>query len=506
MNMPRFPFAVLIAVTLIAGFAQPLPAANADDFPYPVDQPIKRPLRELAQTVLIDPDQQDNKDLVASLDTVLDTLGRGFNSFTDKRAGDCVSGFIVGPKPTSFAPSFDIKLVETYEQFAQETSAEASVSGGFGSFSASVKTKFEQASKSNGNTQFLLVRETVIASPDINIKNPRLNVPEPAGNDPESLRKFFRQCGDQYISKIQMGGTFIAVLTFSQSENELKSSLGISGTVSGFGGSGSASFNTQLNSLRGESSLQISATQIGGDGSSGLPEFNLDSLLAYTRDFPKKINAATVAPVGITAESYVNLGVDLPDRLDDVRRNYDAVTAAAFIANGHGNDLKALRDLLADHYGIPAVHSENDVTARIATALLTTQNDYKAMTSALATCANAFWVEDKCAFDPRYLNYKLPSPGPMFIRQIDTRSTNPVNLDVPADMTLELRGANCWNGDGCDHDGTYSGDVGRVNVNWPKGGDVYRGRPMTVTAGRVTVATFDTDYSDNGGELFAFVY
>jgi hypothetical protein len=131
------------------------------------------------------------------------------------------------------------------------------------------------------------------------------------------------------------------------------------------------------------------------------------------------------------------------------------------------------------------------------------------MNAALKTCATYFWQESACKFDPRFLDYKPSVPGPVRVAKIDTTHPNsPANVDIPQDMTLELRGQYCWRGDdNCDPDGRWSGDqIGFVRVQAPGVNTPYRGQPMRVSKGRVLVQAMDTDYGDNKGDLYVIVY
>jgi len=503
----RFHRSILLSIAFLSSAGAIVSVdAHGQGIHYPINQPLRHSSGAEIDSVDLDGADKGNSAVQASLDNVLRNLGRGYNSFTKRFTGDCVTGTIVGPKPTSFAPSYSIQVIRSYEQFASEMSVEASLSSDFASFSGKVHSKFTQSGSSNATREFLLVRERIVAAPDINVHGAKLAVAAPVAGDTASQRGFYLRCGDQFVSQMQMGGEFIAMLSFSKSESELKSELEVDASASGWGVSASAEFNSKMSSLKQESSLQIDATQIGGKVSS-LPEFDLDSLIKYTREFPGQITAETVAPIGVGApEPYTNLGVDTID-LASAHENFDTVTASSMRAAGRIGQAKDLKLLLA-RYTVPSARSNGDIIDRTDAQMRSAQDDLAKMNAALKNCATYFWQDVACRFDPRFLDYKPAIPGPIRVAKIDTTHPNsPTNLDIPQNMTLELRGQYCWRGDdNCDADGKWSGDqIGYVRVQSSTVNTPYRGL-MPVAKGRVLVQAMDTEYGDNKGDLYAIVY
>jgi hypothetical protein len=439
-------------------------------------------------------------DSLRSLDTVRRLLGRGYNSFTGRLGGECVSGELVVPKLTTFAPSWEIKVLQSFEQFAQETSLEAAVSASYGAFSAQVKSKFTEASKSTRTTQFMLVRETMLGAPEINLQNPVLR------DGFSTADQFYKRCGDGYVSQIQMGGALIAFLSFNQNESIYSSSVDINANGSYGSFSTSADFNGKLDSLKKDSTLQLIAHQIGGSATR-LPT-NMNELMEYAATFPNQFHdISTAVTVDVINEPYLGFESEEADFDDfsELTRVYAGIRAASYEALAQHRRLKDIDNFLT-HYAIPATRAPGDVRDRLNREIETTRLDHAFMTEALDRCGHKFWSAESCRFSPRYLHYRT-GPLPVIIKQVATRSSTPIDIDAPREMTLELRGDYCWRGndDPCDHDGIWSGDECYVAVKSPNGAWKYQ-TPVGVARGHTSVWAHDTEYDDNGGVLYAIVY
>jgi hypothetical protein len=506
MRKRKMLFASFFAVVLELAFAPSVHAQKPAPFPYPLRTPIKRPLPGAAEIDSADIDT-DDPDVRASLDTVLSTLGLGYNSLDGRTKADCVHGTVVAPKPGSFSPSYTIHVVRSFEQFASDTAIEASLSAGFAKFSGDVHSKFQESSSGTSNTQYLLVTEKIAAKPEINLDGAKMIVALPPASDPAGQQGFFRRCGDEYVSQVQMGGEFIALLSFTQTEEQLQQSLDVSASASTWSMTASADFSTRLSSLKANQSLDIKATQIGGSPQE-LPEFTLDSMLAYARKFPAQINATTAAPIGLQASPFYFLNPDVPD-VSGITDNFKVVETAAYGLAKSIADIKNEQALM-DHFAVPSNRSPQDARARSTQLLTTAAEDYEAMTGELKKCANYYWRPGNCNFDARFLHYKLPRVGPVIVRKLDPKSGSVVDIPVPHDMTLEVRGDFCYGGDhGCAHDGVSDAEDAYIYVAAPNfaRGTKYNGQALPVKAGRVIVQVKDTDYGDNSGDkLYAIVY
>jgi len=135
-------------------------------------------------------------------------LGMGVNSFNHKEFGECVTGKIISDDdPGSSSVTYNLELMRSYEEFQRETTAEASFSTDVASFSAKVKSKYEESVKTSSSTQFLLVKERVLYNPSYYFRKVKLDYDEPLKKgDEQSQAEFFSRCGDEYVSEVQNGG------------------------------------------------------------------------------------------------------------------------------------------------------------------------------------------------------------------------------------------------------------------------------------------------------------
>lgn len=155
--------------------------------------------------VHIDPSFKPDPALLQKLAPVLSKMGSGYNSLTGEVIGEgCVTGTIIPPDTAGNSPTYHMEFVTSLDEFSRATSVEASVSGSFSGFSASVKSDFEQSQRTNSTTTHLLVREYVQTS-EITLNNPRLKGGKTLQllasiKDPKQYDIFMRTCGDQYVS------------------------------------------------------------------------------------------------------------------------------------------------------------------------------------------------------------------------------------------------------------------------------------------------------------------
>jgi len=451
---------------------------------------------------IIDSDNPDSK-----LSTVRATLGRGYNSFTRTELGDCVSGTAYGSAPGKFAPSYTIQEVKSYEQFKSETSAEASLSGDFPAFSASIKASFESSSESKTTTEFLLVRERLIADNQINLDNAKLTVPFPT--DPTRVGFFYRRCGDRYVSNVQMGGEYMAMTSFISTSDTSSTVVDVESSGGSLTISASASFNSKVEALKTQTRIQVRATQLGGGGVDMLPSPSIDEMLEYARAFPAQIKPETAAPIAIETQSYLNLNVDIPD-LEQQHEDYEQVEALAFKVSGVINDLKALQATMAQ-YDIPNPPMKNDIADITRQNLEIESQAYPQMLRDLRNCAEGFWIPAKCTFDPALMSYRLPVVGTVIVKEIDTKNKAWQPVRVPYGMRVEFRGTYCpyGNDDECWKEGNAPLDrneFAMVQAN----NQIYRyvGAPIAVTTTPVFIGVRDDDdgYGDNHGPLYVVLY
>lgn len=452
-------------------------------------------------------------------------LGMGFNSFANRVEGECVEGrFLYGPS-TGSTVSYEIELVRSYDEFQRETSAEASLSKDFANFSFKVEASFKQEANNKTDTQHLLIKERVVFNPNVVLRGPKLVVTPPAMGDVESLATFSSQCGDQYIAEVQMGGEFIAMLTSTMSEQELKSQLDISANFSGFGASGSAQFQDKIKHLREDNSLRVLVNRLGGAGDlaaivADKPATTIDNLLAYTRNFPNQIEAQNFDAIGYVAKDYSKMGVNAVDVTEE-RTRFEQVENGVYSAFGALRQLSFLQAVL-NRFNIPDNPGPDDISQRTAKQIADTQRIYDKLSGDAKACASQFWIRGDsapCNFSQEELSYKAPTPDVITVKKIKVTSQAIESFKIDRPSTLTFRGDFCWDGDrnkACAHNGinlqccSGPGQWGYVNVQYPtaSSGFVRYTKPLQIGPGQLSVKLIDDPccYSDNWGDFWIVIY
>ena len=99
------------------------------------DLPPDALLRQAGAGIIEHPDQHDD----AYVTTYQAMLGKGYNSFTSTRRGDCVNLPFVAPASEGYDTHAHITVIQSSEDMKRETSIEVSGSGGFGMVTVGVR-------------------------------------------------------------------------------------------------------------------------------------------------------------------------------------------------------------------------------------------------------------------------------------------------------------------------------------------------------------------------------
>jgi hypothetical protein len=408
--------------------------------------------------VHIDPNFKADPAMLQKLAPVLSKMGSGYNSFTNEVLGEggCVTGTIIPPDLEGSSVSYQLEFVSSLEQFYRDTSVEAAVSGSFGSFSASVKSKFEQSQKSNSTTTHLLIKEYVQIA-EINLNNPALKIGKSlellaATKDAKQFDFFMRACGDEYVSTIYMGGEYIALLSSDSSDEELKQAISVDASA-GYGSlSSSASFDQKVSSFKSRSNLSVTMTRIGGSGdlpvmSTTEGNASVDAILDYAAKIPSNVSKFPVI-YNIKAQSYIQAGVNLPEfdapkaAFDKLRTTQDKLGAAIV-------DLK-LAQKSYNLLGIPIQPGPNDIQQVAQKNLAAAQSDFATLSPIVQTCGKSFWLPHSCDAPARCLDnsYVVPEPLRLIVRKLDAKSAETIPVPLPVRMKIGIRGVYCYDG-GC---------------------------------------------------------
>jgi len=149
---------------------------------------------------------------------------------------------------------------------------------------------------------------------------------------PEAVKaaqtKFFQSCGDSYVSGAQIGGEFVALLTYTAKDETDKSSFEAAFSASGMGFSADADFSKKASAFRSQMGLAMESTQVGGSG--GPTANTVDAIMAYSLIFNAGLKPDNAALIEFQTDKYSNLGInaadydDLKEQVDNARRAREA--------------------------------------------------------------------------------------------------------------------------------------------------------------------------------------
>ncbi len=468
--------------------------------------------------VHIDPNFKVDPAMLQKLAPVLSKMGSGYNSLTDEVLGEggCVTGTIIPPDAEGSSVNYQLELVTSLDQFVRDTSVEASVSGAFGSFSASVKSKLQESQKSNSASTHLLIREYVQTA-EINLNNPRLKLGKAlallaAAKDPTKYDFFMRACGDSYVSTIYTGGEYIALLSSENSDEDIKKSVSVTASASyGSTFNSSAEFNESISSFKSRSNLSVLMTRIGGTGdlpqmSAAQGDASINAILEYAAKLPSNVIKFPVI-YNIKSSSYVQAGADLPEP-NAAKAAYNQLKANA---NKIGEAIVDLKRALKsyDLFDIPIRPGPNDIKHVAQSNLVAAEADLATLNRILNVCGQSFWVAHSCDAPPQFLSDSYsPPPTPVFIvRQLDTKYAGTVSVSLPGRMKTGIRGRYCWDAGDFSHCAANGASYDKLAYVQLQGarydGGEHVGGPGDVA---VTVKDWEDGYGDNWGDLYFVAY
>jgi hypothetical protein len=340
-----------------------------------------------------------------------------------------------------------------------------------------------------------------------------------AAKDPKNLDFFMRACGDQYVSKVDMGGEFIAILSADSSDEELKKSVSVDASASYGSFNSSAAFSDKITSFSSKSNLSVTMTRIGGSGdlpvmSTAQGNASIDAILSYAAKFPS--NASQFPAIfKVEAQPYIQAGANLPEpdeakaTLKKLQDNQDKLGSA--IVN------LRLAEKSYDLLSVPIQPGPNDIRHVAQKNLAAAQAEFAALSPIVQTCGKSFWVAHSCDAPARFLadSYAAPATPNLIVRKLDTKSAQAVTVSLPARMKVGLRGVYCYDGDNtsnCLTDAIFQyfrrDQEVYVSMNGPGVSTRYMGGESVSGPGDFTVQVHDADgcYGDNGGDLYFVAY
>jgi hypothetical protein len=321
-------------------------------------------------------------------------LGKGYNSFTSTKRGDCVSLPFVAPASEGYETHAHITVIQSSEDLKRDTSIEVSGSGGFGMVTAEASASFSSSMHFSANSDYLLIRVTA-AGPSVGGGAAGLGT---EGVKYKANRQaFFTACGNRYISEIQLGGEFTALLEFSSSNETDRKDVQAHLKVASGLNSISTDLKIAVQEAQAKSSMHMTVSRRGT--SDPLPEMSIDKLIAYSQEFPSKLSIKTVVPVGVVVSDYQSIDPEIstieeePD-VGRLRENLQAVN----------KELAEIEYLTGAYRGL-GMAGRSDVLQPIQRAL---EPKPAAIQQALDACGKAPW-SGACKFPAAILDFQVPT-------------------------------------------------------------------------------------------------
>jgi hypothetical protein len=479
----------------VPSIAAPKPKPAVDNkLKFPLDMPLPKKAKAEINSIDFGRATDEQRD---ALDQITEVLGQGYNSLSREPTGDCVDGVINGSSPSSFQTEYHLSLIKSADQLKEEVAAEASASASLMGWSAKATAKYSADHSSNANTEFLLVKVKAVASPNVTVHKPKANT-RPKDDTPAAYAQFLKECGDQYIRAVDMGGEFVALFKYQSQNDEDRKAFEATFSAGGPSVSVDASYAQKMQAFKSRMQLAGDYERVGGEGVPA--DTTIDAVLKYSLEFQKTLSAKNMVLIGYQTEDYSKIRLDAGDYRDQ-RKKAHALREARV---KRGNYLEFLAAVQKENlkYGVGDIHAA--VRAQIT-------DEYRKSQAFL----------DNCARDPA-TQCNIPENLQTFTDngqvQAPTVTSLPIDggrisgtTDQP-NRSLKIIGRICyhWN-ELCFDNGssTQPGVYQEVIINGAA--SQYTGpvklpaaKPGSVTSYQVWVR--DTRYDDNTGSLTVVVY
>jgi hypothetical protein len=356
-------------------------------------------------------------------------LGKGYNTITSTKRGDCVNLPFMAPASEGYETHADITVIQSSEDLKRATSIEVSGSGGFGMVTAEASASFSSSMHFSTNSDYLLIRVTA-KGPSVGGGEAQLGSEGVKYKGDRQL--FFTGCGNRYISEVQVGGEFMALLEFTTSSETDRKDVQASLKVASGLNSVSTEVKTAVEQAQSKSSMHMTFSRRGT--TDPLPDTTIDKLVAYAQEFPSKLNIKTVVPVGIVVADYQSVDPEISTieeepEVEQLRQKMLAVD----------HELAEI-DYLSGAYHALGMAGRSDVLQPIQRAL---ESKPAAMQQALNACGKAPW-SGACKFPAAILDIPVP-PLPVRPSRITYTSGNGAEnlvgiLDPGQEATLTIGG------------------------------------------------------------------
>jgi hypothetical protein len=441
-------------------------------------------LRQAGAGIIEQPEHDDDKYVT----TYQAMLGKGYSTFTSTRRGDCVNLPFVAPASEGYDTHAQITVIQSSEDMKRETSIEVSGSGGFGMVTAEASASFSSSMHFSANSDYLLIRVTAVG-PSVG------GGPAQLGSEGVKYKgdrqAFFIGCGNRYISEIQLGGEFMALLEFTSSNETDRKDVQAHLKVASGLNSVSTDLKTAVEQAQAKSTMHMTVSRRGT--SDPLPDTTIDKLIAYSQQFPSKLNIKTVVPVGIVVSDYQTIDPEISTieeepEVNQLRQNMLAV-----------NKELAEIDYLSGAYRGLAMAGRSDVLQPIQRAL---EPKPAAMQQALNACGKAPW-SGACKFPAAILDIQVPRLPVRPSRVTYTSGNgaeNLVGILEPGEEATLLLSGNYFYAIGHNYNRADAADTSHVVLVGPNGTRSEQSyRPSQTIKGPVAVYVkiIDSYYDDN---------
>lgn len=233
-------------------------------------------------------------------------LGRGYNGLSGELRADCLSGKLTsssGGKKVDYT----IHLAGSSEEFRRSVNMNAGASFGLGAWSTDASVAYFQSTERSRYVDHMVVR-VLVSGPIVSYANPKLT--QEANRLKNIPINFYRKCGNRYVKSLAIGGEFVAVVNIETSSQVEREALRASLTVVAKGyGSASAEYKQAMERI--SKSYQKDIRIIRNGLNERVPKLDLETLVAYSLEFPEKINNSNGVPVGLEYSDYRTVDPDI---------------------------------------------------------------------------------------------------------------------------------------------------------------------------------------------------
>ena len=245
------------------------------------------------------------------------SIGDGINMVEGSRRQSCLRSIAADMETNQYqSVLFDLQRVNSVEEMQKLLRINASAKFGGGMWSAAANAQYMKSQSYSLRIVNFAVRVYVLNETS-RIRKPVLDTGLP--NDPV---KFIKRCGDGYVSSVQTGGEFIAMLRYEASSEEEANRFATAISARSVNGPNvSVEVENALKQFKSNDKLTIKIVRKGPVGAmSGL---SVEALIEYAKKFPALVSTASknAYPISFGVTLYTVFGIT-PPSIDSVARDF----------------------------------------------------------------------------------------------------------------------------------------------------------------------------------------